>query len=186
MLRLVAIDEVGQPVDEFSYRVTVVTGNHRTGGMKRPGRHGEALLGAESSAFEVEVTADGHETARTGVLERDAVPDPIVVRLPRLPGLHGRVSAEGTPVTRARVQALRGPDSSTQFHIEVFRQRIDPGVQGPVTYTDDEGRFELEVDSSGPWFVRVSESPFAPMLAGPVEVIVGSATPELTIELVAS
>ena len=135
---------------------------HRTLPRCRSGldADGVARLPIPSTALRVLVAAPGYRDMIVGPLELDALPEPLAVRLERLPALTGRVLMPGgMPAQGAKVSLHRVPDKKRNIthqswgaDREAFVYRLPRQPAASVT-ADENGEFRLPlpgVDARSP------------------------------------
>lgn len=182
-VELSVVDLDGTPLTRFAWR-TLAASDESTlasGEMSEdPG--GPLDLDVPTVPFLLEVEAPGHTQERLGPWTAAAVGDRVEVRLAPLPGLPGRVTADGVPLAGARVRLYQRMSDDRHFEHNGFVVHLDPNWLDEAT-SDGEGRFLLTPRRADSWYVRVERAGFAPSEIGPLELDPRSAHDELRVEL---
>ncbi|MCZ6598622.1 MAG: sigma-70 family RNA polymerase sigma factor, partial [Planctomycetota bacterium] len=170
-------DRSGVPVEDFELRFEDAS----TGGVSGVS-HGALVRVARAThpggvvrarvptiVFEIAVDAPGYELAMRGPFEPDAVPDVVDLELTTLPGIHGRVLANGEPVAGARVGLRKTVGDGTLSLKNGFRCVVNP-YDALATETDEDGRFHLYPRQSGEYLIRVERRGYATGELGPLAI----------------
>ena len=122
-----------------------------------------------ASEFTIEVEATRFQIAEAGPFSPESIPDPVEVALVAIPGIDGRVVADGEPVAGAWIWQYEAADPDREIRSSDFACRVNPNPV-VVTRTDEEGNFHLDLRESGTFFLRAQTDGFAPAEIGPLEV----------------
>ena len=131
-------------------------------------------------SFLVHVECDGYDVETVGPFPGTAAPTTLTVRLRALPGVRGRVIANGDPVEGATLElqrVARGAEEVNGFPVRV------QGFGHPSDPTGDDGTFALTLRESGAYFLRAEAAGFAPTELGPLRIDVEQGLDGLEIEL---
>lgn len=191
VLRLARLSEVelavadldGAPLERFAWRTLAASDESRlaSGALAlHPGAR--VALNVPTVPFLLEVEAPGHTLERLGPWTAAALGERVEVRLAPLPGLRGRVLADGAPLAGARVKLYARMGDDRHFEHNGFVVHVDPTWLDEDT-SDDEGRFLLTPRRSDTYFVRVERQGFAPGEIGPLALDPQRAHDELAVEL---
>ena len=128
-------------------------------------------LALPSEAFELEVQADGHQSARLGPLEPETVDPRVEVLLTPLPGVRGRVvDGEGEPVPGAAVSLHAVLAEGETLTVNGFRSRSQKGA-GARALAGEDGHFQLTLRRPGRFHLRAEAAGLAPGELGPLELL---------------
>jgi len=151
------VDTAGQVVTRARVVVAGVAGERIVGDFES----GAALRlpAASEGPFDLTVAAAGFRKLEMKALGVDSLPDPWRLTLEPLPGIHGRVLAEGEPLARAKVhlswRAAEGrvikDGNSTSELVGAFGE----------ARTGDDGMFALAADEDSDLVLSVSRSGYA-------------------------
>ena len=114
--------------------------------------------------FQLEVTVEGYQRASLGPFDGLAAPRSLEVALHALPGLRGRVTAEGAPLAGASVELYQLAERRTLHN--GFVVRVQPSSKAKTESAVD-GAFDLTFREAGEFYVRVSHPDHAPAELGP-------------------
>jgi hypothetical protein len=184
-LELVVRDEAGEPVEAFWAEAIGGTegGGWRVLGGARsrpPYPMGRAEMVVPAESFSLRVEAEGFDLARLGPYDPDAPPPRVELELVRLPGVRGRVLADGEPLAGAQV-GLHG-DPGGVMTVNGFESRYNRHADSLAT-TDSEGRFELTLREAGTFWVRAEAAGRAPADLGPLELDPAAGAADLELAL---
>ncbi|MEW6745190.1 MAG: sigma-70 family RNA polymerase sigma factor, partial [Planctomycetota bacterium] len=143
---------------------------------------GVAYVALPPVTFEIEVKAPGHAPSSLGAFQPGAVPREVDCVLVALPGIAGRVTADGGPVEGARVLLLARASVNMRTLHNGFAVKVEPGALAEGQ-TDASGSFRLDVVEDGLYFVRAEADGFAPAEIGPFEVRAGDGARDLALLL---
>ncbi len=164
-IALTAVDEKGRPVTELGLEAQ----------ESRRGGHYETLERIDVAeqadgvlrfieplvAYEIGVDAPGYERLTLGPYEPGQTPETLAAELVALPGVHGRVVADGRPVSGAKVALWDVVDDDTLYLKNGFRcGHTSPWKSG--TTSDENGDFHLYPRRSDAYVLRVEKDGYAP------------------------
>lgn len=177
-------DQAKQPVERYEATLSDVDDLFRHAraprGELRPEGSCEMVLPVVP--FELTVEADGYEIETLGPVDPVGTLGTVDVRLSPLPGVSGRVTADGAPVVRAQVGLHEAIDSRTSYVVNGFpcRSNGGPTARGE---TDEDGNFRLTLRTEGSFFLRVDAAGYATGERGPLELDPAVAATNLDVEL---
>ncbi|MCK6448173.1 MAG: carboxypeptidase-like regulatory domain-containing protein [Planctomycetes bacterium] len=167
---LVVVDEADQQVAT----ARALLRRHHEGGSNAHsiargsgGAKGRFNFVAPSGRWSVEASAEGFEALELGPFESDAAPKELRATLKRLPGLVGRVLADGKPVANASVSEGHQVSRTTKLLVNDFPAERE-FQRGSSATSDADGRFVLYPEHSGELLVRAEAPGFAPTVVGPI------------------
>ena len=183
---LLVRDERGKPVEQYAAVVWDVDREHVLQRIDRaPCPGGRTALRVPLAPFQVYVDAPGYAGELAGVFQPEALEQPgetVAITLHSLPGITGRVTANGAPVSGASVYLQeRASDRTTVNGFPVryssrYRERTETG---------EDGRFRLELREAGELVVRVEAPGLAARELGPFELDPERGLADLECELTA-
>jgi hypothetical protein len=143
----------GRTIERFAVVVTAAARTQALATFSEADRAGGVLeLVAPSEEFFVEVRANGWRPVRLGPLPAVDPPARLEGVLDSADGIRGRVTADGQPVSGARVALHAAVTENDTYN--GFPLRIQPWPESD-TDTDEEGRFSLSVESAGVYSLLV-------------------------------
>ncbi|MEM7308996.1 MAG: sigma-70 family RNA polymerase sigma factor [Planctomycetota bacterium] len=188
---------LGEP-ELLELRVTSAAGGELEGATLwafSPGRKSALVYGDQVRAngatyslpipaeeFYVEVLADGFEARELGPFDGLAAPRELAVELAPLPGVHGRVLANGRPVAGARIALHAAAIQRTTHNGFPVRVQPRPGATGA---TDEGGAFALTLRDACDLYVRAEADGLAPAEIGPLAYDPAAGLAGLELELTA-
>lgn len=128
---------------------------------------GEAEISVPEQAFWLSVEADGFQTVELGPYDPRSAPGKLDVVLQPLPGIRGRVLAEGQPVEGASVRLHKPVTGNMEYEVDDFPCRSLEEAEASAK-TDDDGRFCLWLRRSGTFYLRAEAEGRAPFELGPL------------------
>lgn len=207
VLRISVISVDGIPVKDFQVRIDyeewlpedraekwdhsdeAFNRDHRRPYFKRSSRSQDlektnlTEMPAPGKKFYMEVEAEGYESVRLGPMDPAALPDPVVAILPPIPGVMGRVLAQGRPVDGAVVTLHRPVHDGRVLKLsDQFLCRSHRAVESKAT-TNGEGCYSIWPRKTGRFYLRVEKAGFAPSEIYPVDIKPGTRMTELDIAL---
>ncbi|MBL8860405.1 MAG: sigma-70 family RNA polymerase sigma factor [Planctomycetes bacterium] len=177
---LFVVDEKGEPIEGFEY--TVSAEGHGSTRRADADSNGRVVIGMPAMPFTVEVTAPGRARAELGPIDPAAPPDALRCTLEAVPGLRGRVLADGKPVAGAEVALHRivGPDERVE--IEGFPTRLH-GSPLEKSTTDEAGRFLITAQESGTFALLCEAQGYARVEISPLPVDPRAEREEIAVNL---
>ncbi len=124
-------------------------------------------IAAPAEPFLLEVSAEGHQLERLGPLRPERLPDRLDCELTALPGIHGRVLADGEPVAGALLALHR--QARQKIRHDDFDVLVDPSPAADGS-ADEEGRYSLTLRESGRFMLRAWAPGFAAAEIGPLAI----------------
>lgn len=179
--RLVALGENGEQLERFRFSI-LTADEHEETLQDGESEHGSARFRLPEQEYRVWVTAPLHQVAIVGPLAPGATPASLEVQLEAVPGIRGRVLANGEPVTGAKVRLHRLVPEDTRWEHRGYRCWLIPG---PVSETasGDGGAFVLTARRADDYVVHVERSGFALAEWGPFTLGADLSHEVLEIEL---
>ncbi|MFT5464161.1 MAG: protocatechuate 3,4-dioxygenase beta subunit, partial [Planctomycetota bacterium] len=164
VIQLLVKDETGDPVEAFS--VMLQTGGDSLGSSFKPPGDGTLAIGVveimlPEEFFSLTVSAPGHRLEVLDNLDPATVARELEVELHALPGIHGRVLADGKPIAGAKVSLHEVVGSTGRVSVNGFPCVTKQSQEARAT-TDEEGRYSLTLRESGEWVVRAMATNYAP------------------------
>jgi hypothetical protein len=186
-LRLRVVDERSAAVESFRVRLVDPIAIYRDVGPrieqeKHPG--GVADLAAPAVSFLVTVESEGFELAKLGPYEPGEVPKEIDVRLVRVAGISGRVTAAGKPIEGAKVELYQAVPELLAETVHEFATRHRP-IATAKDESDGEGTFQLTLRNAGRYFLRAEKSGWASAEIGPLDLDPKLGAHDLELDLTA-
>lgn len=177
-----------KPVLEFSANVVGSSGTHHiTDGGAKEHADGRERLIVPVESFRIMVTAPGHAIAELGPFDPDSAPSSVVAELELLPGLHGRVLAQGKPVSGARLElhqvAARGAHGDRIVH-NGYPTRFQPRSEEFATSGED-GHYRFTARAAGEFAILCIAEGHALAELGPIAVVPAKGASGLDFALVA-
>lgn len=172
-------DPYGEPVSNVVFEVTSgFVGGDALSVETAPGEH---RVPYPDSEFNLTVSAPGHRTTSELGLRPQALPAVLELTLQPTAQIVGIVLAEGAPVVGAKVE-VREHDEDARMIVNGLRcvQSSFPASSGK---TDSQGRFALDLDLSGSFWVRAVAPGWAACEAGPFEVAYVDGSEVVELEL---
>jgi hypothetical protein len=142
---------------------------------------GRARVLAPSMRFSIEVAARGYQAETRGPFEPLSAPERLTFELEPLPGVRGRVVANGAAVPGARVWLFDAQPGSQIVHLGL-PSLVAPDAVDEAT-CDAEGRFVLNPGEASTYYVRAEGPGLAPGEIGPLELDPELASEELEVVL---
>ena len=167
-------------VDRFDYHLLDTGGRILTRGPGGASRDGYASIELPGEPFRVRVLLHGFRPAEAGPFDAEGPSEPLRLVLERVPGVSGRVLAQGRPLAGARVR-LMAPLRERAAVFEGFRQFVNPH-SGGETRSDDQGRFSA-IPPQSRVYLRVAAEGYAARLLGPYDVDMAAGLSGLEVEL---
>lgn len=130
--------------------------------------------------YVVDIWCEGHDFERVGPFDGLAGPREVTVELRSLPGVRGRVLANGAPVPGARVTLSETASQQTWNCGFPVRVAASPAAG---TTGDGSGEFALTLLRSGTFILRAEADDFAPAELGPLFIDKERGAQGLEIEL---
>ena len=118
--------------------------------------------------FRLEYSARGFRTSETDELDADALPATLEIVMRRAPVAHGRVIAAGAPVANAKVRVVRD-DPNASATVSGYRCRYLGSHRDPTVATDTEGRFRIEYDGAGDFWLLATAEGWVQSELGPID-----------------
>jgi hypothetical protein len=148
-LELSVHERAGEPLLEFAANI-LSADKKRT---LRPGKlevheRGRVSVLLPSEPFVIDVRARGHGNAVLGPWVPAEAPATAECALDSLPGIRGRVFAEGVPVSAAKLSLYELAGDRAKIEINGFLTRLHPTPEDTTT-SDDEGWFQLDPTRPG-------------------------------------
>ncbi len=177
-LELRVHDREGRPVESFY--ASLERGEQwleRTNTLAHPG--GVARFRLPPLAFSLRVRAEGYQELELEDLDpsRSAL---LELSLDALPGVRGRVSADGAPVAGATVEVWEEARQTSE--IDGFPVRVESELLASATSAGD-GSFSLTLRRAGRYFLRAAARGRAPAEIGPLEIDPGHGRADLELAL---
>lgn len=161
----------GRAVSSFATRLLSADGEHLLANADESVHEdGRVRLRVPPARFFVEVLARGHARGRLGPYEPSGVPASVECSVEALPGVRGRVSADGHAIEGASLELHPFPPPGTQVISDGFPTRLDPRVVDTVR-SDAEGRFELTVREPGSYALVSEAEGLATTELSPIEIV---------------
>lgn len=164
------VDEAGALVPSASATIYRIRDNGRSGSSADRGRGdepGRFTFVPPTGRWLVGVRAPGFESLELGPFEPEERPKELLATLTRVPGLAGRVLADGKPIANASVQEGHDIASNVTLIVDTFPADRE-FTRGSSTTTDADGRFVLYPEESGELLLRAEGPGFAPTIVGPI------------------
>ena len=167
-LRLVVVDEEGEPVSAFAVRIAPAGEIFPTfyGEFGEP--DGLAEVPTPDRPYLVSVRAAGYARHDVGPI----TPGPereLACTLERLAALRGHLRAGGEPVANGRVQLIRRRNPRAVDWLQGFPARLDgQGLVGVMTGSD--GAFVMHIERSGSYVLFAEAEGWAATEHGPLEL----------------
>lgn len=133
------------------------------------GEDGQIDLPLPADTFSIRIEADGFQVEEVGPFDPGSVPDPLRVELTVVPGVTGRVVANGKPAAGVAVSLHAALKPNEEYRVGGFLCRVRPRSAVAAT-TDEEGRFFLGLRESGTFYCRAVSPGYAPAEKGPLEI----------------
>lgn len=185
-MSLSVVDEEGRCPEEYTVKVYMEeTTSHRADIFSRGpfdraektytfqstdlGETGLSEVLIPDDEFWLKVEAIGFETVALGPCEPRSAPARSDVILASLPGVRGRIIADGRPVDAVDVGLYKPVDAGCEYNVDDFLCRSYPDAVATAK-TDEEGRFCLWPGESGAFYVRAEKVSFAPTELGPLDL----------------
>ncbi|MEO6710004.1 MAG: sigma factor-like helix-turn-helix DNA-binding protein, partial [Planctomycetota bacterium] len=131
---------------------------------------GDYELPIPEDEFTLRVSAPRFRSEIRRKLVGASMPALLEIRMRRAPLVHGRVLADGAPVAGVLVR-FASDDSDATSTIDDFRFRyLAREGWGPSTKSDAQGRFQLNCDVDGKFWLRAIAAGWAPAELGPIDV----------------
>ncbi|MBL8860681.1 MAG: carboxypeptidase regulatory-like domain-containing protein [Planctomycetes bacterium] len=183
---LLVVGSLGAPIERFAFRLHVERNGVRrvessSKLAERPA--GRAAFALPAEPFTIAVDAPGFASREVGPFDPGQRLTPYQVALDPVPALVGRVVRGTEPVPGALVRAQRALEPGQSIEIGGFDARAAPCDRCPVTKSDQDGRFALDVPSAGAWLLRAESQGAVSALAGPAPVVSGARAAEVVIDL---
>jgi len=167
-ISLVVLEEgSGKELDEFEFTILAASGEEVL--QSGQGINGVASFRLPESDFRVVVSARLHSEESLGPIAPSATPSTCRMRLAKLSGLRGQVTANGEPVAGATVRLHRLVDEATRYEHRGVRCWVSPLVLDQAV-TDQAGGFLLDPRSAGDYVVQVESEGHALAEHGPLSL----------------
>lgn len=122
---------------------------------------GDIVLTLPILPFTLKISAPGYALESLGPLDPERMELELEVQLHSLPGIHGRITADGRPVAGAKVSLHGVIEGDDRLDVNNFPCLTRAEVAAQAT-TDGEGRYTLNARKSGLFVVRVEAPGYAP------------------------
>jgi RNA polymerase sigma factor (sigma-70 family) len=161
----------GKPAERYEVALQALDGIvlDRPQGLDHAG--GIAKFKVPAQPFAVVATAPGCAVATVGPIDPSKIDKLIEVRAVVLPGIRGRVLAQGAPVANARVslrELVKPGMREIRNGFACLSSAVTPEV---FAATDADGSFDLTLREAGKFIVRAESPDFAPAEAGPFDLV---------------
>lgn len=119
--------------------------------------------------FWLAVGAKRYQSVKMGPYFKETAPNKINIKLSLVPGIEGRVTAEGLPLEGVEVGLHKVIEKGAVSFVEGFvcRSQPEPCVTGE---TDASGHFNLWLKQSGAFYLRAEVDGFASWETGPIVI----------------
>jgi hypothetical protein len=177
-----AVLAAGKPVMEFATKVRKPEepSAHQSSTKHLDGR--ERLV-VPAQRFVIDVVARGCATKTLGPFEPESAPETLAVLLEVLPGLRGRVTSRGQPVSGARIELHKIVARTERGVHNGFFSRLQPNVEEAET-TDADGRYQLSARDDGTFALLCIATGHALAEISPLEVVAAKGAEGLDFALV--
>ncbi|MCP3916403.1 MAG: sigma-70 family RNA polymerase sigma factor [bacterium] len=144
---------------------------------------GRAPLVVPTRPFRVRVEAPGYEALTLGPFEPEGAPAELDFELVPLPGVVGRVVADGGPVSGARIALREWTDEHSLYVNSGYRFRLDSSDRDTSMRTDASGNFRVDFERAGRYSLRVLAEGWAVCELGPLDLEPRTGAQDLVVEL---
>lgn len=170
----------GGPIADAKFEITAMgMGESAPATSSAPGAYSIAV---QDGQFQLEVSAPGFHTRDLGALDAATLPATLDVVMLHAPVVRGRVTANGLPITGARVQLVPDRPGATET-VAGFRSRYIVYHSSAGAVTDADGRFRMDCDENHGFWLRVTADGWAVGEVGPTDAAGREGEIELDVEL---
>lgn len=129
---------------------------------------GDYDISVPDDEFHLSIEAPGFRSGQRGPFVGAALPGVLDIVMRRAPSVHGRVLADGAPLSGVKVR-LASDDPGASGTIDGFRFCSMAQEWGVSTTSDAQGRFQLSCDVDRGFWLRASVEGCAPGELGPID-----------------
>jgi hypothetical protein len=180
-----AVVSASRPVTEFG--VTVRVQNKTSAFIDNENKlhpDGHARVMVPASSFQIEIAARGYATKTLGPFDPDAAPASVTAELELLPGLRGRVTAHGTPVSGATVELHKIVRHGEHVVHNGSISRLHPNAVESAT-SDADGFYHFTARDDGTFAILCVANGYTLAELSPIDVAAAKGAEGLDIALVA-
>lgn len=133
--------------------------------------------------FVMEILAEGLQLHRSGPHDPNSFPSEQTVSLETIPGVQGRVVANGTLMAGVKINLYPFYAGEKRLMLDmIYLSRVHKDAVASAE-SDEEGRFFLSLRKTGTYLIRAVHPEYAPTEWGPLDLDAGKGVQDLEIPL---
>jgi hypothetical protein len=174
-----------KPVTDFSATVRaqqISDGFMDNGHKLHPDGHVQVMI--PTTTFQIEIVARGYSNKTLGPFDPESAPASLTAELAPVPGLRGRVTAHGDPVSGATVELHKLVGRGEHVAHNGCVSRLYPSVVESAT-TEADGSYRLTARDDGTFAILCTAGGHALAELSPIDVVAAKGADGLDIALVA-